>query len=454
MSKFLFDDFNGTSPAAWKQKIQVDLKGADYNETLLWKTNDGLTVKPFYTKEDRNNLKINLPKNSFKTCQTIFIDDEITANTFAVDSLNRGATALQFVANSKFDFKVLLKDIQLKEIVVYFKFSFLDDFFIKEIFEFINSNTCFFQTDIIGNFAETGNWFVNLKEDYKKLESIVNTTENSISIFGDLYQNAGANNTQQLAYTLAHANEYLNHFGASIASKIHFQFSVGGNYFHEIAKLRAFRLLWSSLLKEYNIEEKEETHLFVQPSFRNKTLYDYNVNMLRTTSESMSAILGGANTISNISYNTIYAKQNEFGERIGRNQLLILQEESGFLNAQNFANGTYYIESLTEQMAEKALAIFKQIEKGGGLVKQLKEGIIQKKTKESALKEEAQFAKNELILLGTNLHANKQDFMKEYLEIDPFLKQRKIKTLIPPLIRKRLSENHEKQRLKNESSTH
>ncbi|QTD38573.1 methylmalonyl-CoA mutase subunit beta [Polaribacter batillariae] len=452
MSTFLFDNFNGTSPAAWKQKIQVDLKGADYNETLLWKTNDGLTVRPFYTKEDRNHIKINLPKENFKTCQTIFINDEEKANLFALDSLKRGATALQFVAKSKFDFKAVLKEIQYKKVFIYFKFNFLDDSFTKKISEFVNSKICYFQTDILGNFSESGNWFVNLKEDHKKLESIVNSTENSISVSGDLYQNAGANNIQQLAYTLAHANEYLNHFGASIASKIHFQFSVGGNYFHEIAKLRAFRLLWSSLLNEYNIKEKEDVHLFVQPSLRNKTLYDYNVNMLRTTCECMSAILGGANTIANISYNAIYAKQDEFGERIARNQLLILQEESGLKNAQNFANGVYYIESLTQQIAEKALIIFKQIEKGGGFLKQLKEGNIQRKIKESAVKEEKQFAKKELILLGTNLQANKQDFMKSKLEIDPFLKQRNIKTLIAPLIRKRLSENHEKQRLKNESN--
>ena len=257
---------------------------------------------------------------------------------------------------------------------------------------------------------------------------------------------------QQLAYSLAHANEYLNSFGAENAHKIHFQFSVGSTYFHEIAKLRAFRLLWASLLKEYNVENIE-AHLFVTPSARNKTIYDYNVNMLRTTSECMSAILGGSNTISNISYDKIYAESNEFGERISRNQLLILQQESGFQNAQNIAEGSYYIESLTEQMAEKALVIFKQIEKGGGFLKQLKEGNIQRKLKESTSKEETQFRKKELILLGTNLQPNRENFMKDNLKLDPFVKQRNIKTLFPPIIRKRLSENIEKQRLKEEKSS-
>ncbi|AUC85207.1 methylmalonyl-CoA mutase [Polaribacter sp. ALD11] len=449
MSKFLFSEFERTSPTAWKQKIQVDLKGADYNETLLSKTNEGITIKPFYTKEDRTHYKINTPREDFKICQTIIVSDEKKANTLTLDAIERGATAIQFIAKKKFDYTVLLNEIDFKSLTIYLKLDFLDDLFINEISKYINSNKCFFQIDIIGNLAEDGNWFVNLKEDYSKLQNVVEYVENSISVSGDLYQNAGANIVQQLAYSLAHANEYLNYFGAESASKIHFQFSVGSNYFHEIAKLRAFRILWESLLIEYRVENIE-AHIFAQPSTRNKTIYDYNVNMLRTTSECMSAILGGSNTIANISYDKIYAESNGFGERISRNQLLILQQESGFKDSQNIAEGSYYIESLTEQMAEKALIIFKQIEKGGGFLKQLKEGNIQRKIKENATKEEAQFNDNELILLGTNLQPNKENFMKGSLELDPFVKQRNIKTLFPPIIRKRLSENIEKKRLKNE----
>jgi methylmalonyl-CoA mutase len=449
MTKFLFKEFEGTTPIAWKQKIQVDLKGADYNETLLWTTNEGLTIKPFYTKEDKTNHAIKQSKTAYKICQKIIISDEREANILTIDALKRGADAIQFIAKKKFDPSVLFENIDFKSFTVYFKFTFLDADFIHEISKRIPSDTCFFQTDIIGSLAEVGNWFVSSKEDYNALESIVSTVENSISVSGDLYQNAGANMVQQLAYSLAHANEYLNHFGAENAHKIHFQFSVGSNYFHEIAKLRAFRLLWESLLKEYNVESIT-AHLFVTPSARNKTIYDYNINMLRTTSECMSAILGGSNTISNSSYDGVYAKSSEFGERISRNQLLILQLESGFKDAQNIAEGSYYIESLTEQMAEKALIIFKQIEKGGGLIKQLKEGNIQRKLKENSAKEEAQFRTNELILLGTNLHPNKENFMKGSLELDPFVKKRNIKTLFPPIIRKRLSEKLEKERLKKE----
>ena len=281
------------------------------------------------------------------------------------------------------------------------------------------------------------------------MNKIQKKSNNCIAVSADLYQNTGATITQQLAYTLAHANEYLNHFGEVAAKKIHFTFSVGSNYFFEIAKLRAFRILWSTLLEEYNISNFD-AHLFVQPSHRNKTLYDYNVNLLRTTTECMSAILGGANTISNISYDTIYQKSNEFGERIARNQLLILQQESSLNRGQNIADGTYYIESITHQLAEKALVLFKDIEANGGFLKQLNEGIIKRKIQESADKEQELFDSGKEVLLGTNKYPNKDDKMKHDLELFPFVKVNPRKTLITPIIEKRLAEKLEQERLGKE----
>ena len=450
MSKFLFNEFVGTSSAAWKQKIQADLKGADYNETLLWKTNEGITVKPFYAKEDRTNTPISIPKKGFYICQTIFIDNEKIANSLAIDAIKRGATSLQFVAKKSFNYHLLLKHIDLNSIIIYFKFEFLPSEFLIELSAFTNAQSTFFQLDIIGNLAEKGNWFINLKEDFKQLDAIIKTTKNCISVSGDLYQNAGATIVQQLAYTLAHANEYLHKYGKEVTDKIHFTFSTGSNYFFEIAKLRAFRILWETLLNEYDIKNSE-AHLFTQPSLRNKTLYDYNVNMLRTTSEYMSAILGGSNTVSTIPYDAMYHKSNEFGERIARNQLLILQQESYLQEAQNFADGTYYIESITQQLAEKALTLFKKIEKGGGFLKQLKAGVIQKKIAESVAKEEEDFDAKKIILLGTNMQTNMNDAMKNELALFPFVKQRNIKTLIIPINRKRLSEIIEKERLAKEN---
>lgn len=449
MDSFLFDDFNTLSPAAWKQKIQVDLKGADYNDSLLWKTNEGIIVRPFYSEEDRNDIDIDLPKKGFNICQSIFVDDVTIANKLAIDALKRGANSIQFKATDLFDFDSLLKEIDLSSTILYFHLNFLNSDFILKLNAFCQSNNCYFQIDIIGHLAETGNWYTNLNSDINEVKKITPSTENSICVNASLYQNAGAGIVQELAYALAQTNEYIELYGKSIANKIHYIFSVGSNYFFEIAKLRAFRTLHKCLLKELDIESKT-AHIYSQPSLRNKTIYDYNVNMLRTTSECMSAILGGSDTVSNVSYDALYQKSNEFGERIARNQLLILQKEAYLQEAQSFADGAYYVESITKQLAERALEIFKQIENNGGFLKQLKSGVIQKKIQDSAQKEQQQFDSNQITLLGTNKLPNKNDSMRDSLEIYPFLKKKHSKTLIPPVLQTRLSEQHEKHRLEKE----
>ncbi len=449
MSSTLFKHFNTTSAAAWKQKIQVDLKGADYNDTLLWKTDEDIVVKPFYTKDDRKNSTTTETKFNSNISQSLFINDEKIANYIALNALEKGANAIEFIADKTFDYKAVIKHIDTNQTTLYFRFYFLDATFIHEVAKCVNSEKCFIQVDIINNLAQSGNWFTNLKADHLAFENVVNSCNNSVGVDATLYQNAGATITQQLAYALAHANEYLNHFGKGIAHKFHFNFAVGSNYFFEIAKLKAFRILWKSLLNEYDVTETN-THIFAQPTLRNKTIYDYNVNMLRTTSECMSAILGGANTINNLPYDSVFHKKNEFGERIARNQLLILQKESYLENANTFADGSYYIESITNQLAEKALQIFKDIEKSGGFLKQLKQGVIQRKITESATKEQEKFDKKEIVLLGTNKQANKDDFMKNEIEIYPFVKIKPIKTLLSPVIKRRLSESVEKNRINSE----
>ncbi|MDG2194312.1 MAG: methylmalonyl-CoA mutase subunit beta [Polaribacter sp.] len=449
MSTFLFDEFDTTSAAAWKQKIQVDLKGDDYNDTLLWKTDENIVVKPFYTKEDRKTTTNTSTAFKFNCCQSVFIGDEKIANSIAFNALKKGVNAIEFIAKAPFDYSTLFKNIAPNKIHIYIRFQFLDVDFTSKLFDFLDSETAYFQIDIIGHLAETGNWFNNLKEDHQEFEKIVQHCNYSIGINASLYQNSGATIVQQLAYTLAHANEYLNYFGGNVASKIHINFSVGSNYFFEIAKLRAFRVLWKLLLKEYGAENSN-LHIFSQPSLRNKTIYDYNVNILRTTSECMSAILGGSDTVNNVAYDALYHKKNAFGERIARNQLLILQQESYLESANQIADGSYYIESLTSQLAEKALLLFKEIEKSGGFLKQLKQGVIQRKIKENAIKEQEKFNREELVLLGTNKQPNAADTMKNELELYPFLKTKPIKTLIQPIIAKRLAATSEQNRLKNE----
>ncbi|MHA7843716.1 MAG: methylmalonyl-CoA mutase subunit beta [Winogradskyella sp.] len=461
MSKSLFKDFESVSSKVWKQKIQVDLKGADYNDTLIWHTNEGIDVKPFYHSDDFENL----PEASaslatqWKVSQVIEVTDSKKANTKATDAIARGAESIIFNINSDTtSIEDLIQNIDLTTIPIEIKCNFLSTEFAQQINDVtlsaveVQKNNITTHTDIIGHLAKTGNWYFNLKEDHEKLDVIVKSS-NQFSIDTSLYQNAGANIVQQLAYSLAHANEYLNHFdNLSVETKeaieVTFYAAVGSNYFFEIAKLRALRQLWQTLAAEYGFNTN--CRIVAIPSKRNKTIYDYNVNMLRTTTECMSAILGGANVIANLPYDSLYHNSNEFGDRIARNQLLVLKNESYFDKVNNPADGAYYIETLTEQLAEKSLALFKDIEANGGFLSQLKEGTIQRKIKESADKEQADFDAEKLILLGTNKHPNPADKMKNDLEVSPFLKIEKRKTLIEPIIEKRLSENLEINRLKEE----
>lgn len=468
MSKSLFNDFDAVSSKAWKQKIQVDLKGADYNDTLIWKTNEGINVKPFYHADEFETLpEISKSKaTEWEISQSIEVTDAKAANLKALDAINRGAEHILFIIKSEaISIEDVFQNIDLTEVSTDIKCDFLSANFIQNTHHFaphaFEKSKINIQTDIIGNLAKTGNWHNNLKEDFNTFETIITTT-NHISVDLSLYQNAGATIVQQLAYGLAHINEYLNHITNNQALKsafcnterntktlrTSFNISIGSNYFFEIAKIRALRQLWTTLASAYGVNA--ECRIIATPSTRNKTIYDYNVNMLRTTTECMSAILGGANTIYNLPYDAIFHNPNEFGDRIARNQLLILKNESYLDKVNNPADGAYYIESLTEQLAEKALDVFKDIEANGGFLSQLKEGTIQRKIKESATKEQADFEAENIVLLGSNKHPNPADKMKSDLEISPFLKIEKRKTLIEPIIEKRLSEKLEINRLKSE----
>lgn len=455
----LFSEFPEVTAKQWKQKIQMDLKGADYNETLVWESLEGINVKPFYHSEDLENIPtFALPKNhDWSVGQSIYGGDTQKANAKAQEILKKGVESLIFtVPNEKIDFDALLSGIILKDIQLYFNFEFLAREPIQKLVSLLKSKNAkaHLKVDIVGHLAKEGNWYHTLDKDHDIFDHLVKLGTSDISIVGiDIshYQNAGANMVQQLAYGMAHANEYLNHVSSNGLEKsfpVTFTVAVGGNYFFEIAKLRALRWLWTSLASEYGI--KGDCYILAIPSKRNKTLYDYNVNMLRTTSECMSAILGGADTVCNLPYDALYHKENEFGDRIARNQLLLLKEESYLAEASQIATGSYYIESLTHQLAEKALSLFKQLEKGGGFLDGLKKGNIQQKIKESAEKEQLLFDEGKIVSLGTNTYQNPEDRMKDSLELYPFVKTKARKTIIEPIIARRLAETSEQKRLNNE----
>lgn len=420
----------------------MDLKGADYNKTLLSNTLEGITISPYYHKNTFK--KLDIPKFESKTniCQSLFISNASIVNNLVLKALSKGADTIQFIATSIFDYKKIF--YQLPKDKNYLLFcNFIDSAFLDKLISFTKEYKVQIIVDPINQLGKEGNWFTSQKTDFEILKK-ANIT---IGVDASLYQNAGGNIVQQIAYSLAHANEYLNAIVHN-KSKFIFTFSMGSNYFFEISKIRSFKYLFKKLLIEYGFDNSFE--IVLKPTLRNKTLYDYNVNMLRTTTESMAAMLCDVNFVTNTAYDSIYHRNNAFGERIARNQLLILKEESYFNQKNDITKGTYFIEQITYELAEKSLLLFKNIEKKGGFLKQLQNSTIQRKIQETAAQEQEQFDTGKLVLLGTNIYLNKEDFMKKELELYPFLKTNPRKTSITPIIPKRLSEKLEQERLNKE----
>ena len=451
----LFSDFETVTSKQWKQLIQYDLKGADYNETLVWESPEGIKVKPFYHSDEAINANdFSKNSNDFQILQPIFVHNVSLSNKRANESLSRGAESIAFtIENEQCTVSDLMENLPKQKVRYFFYLKFQSIDFVKTVHQFAQSNNydIKIQLDPIHQLVFDGNWFKNEIEDIQwSKELLANYTATQCQVDARIFQNAGANKAQELAFAIAQAFEYLN-AGFDLKNPMVFQISIGSNYFFEIAKLRALRLVYTTLAKEFGGNTNCE--IIATPSKRNKTIYDYNINMLRTTTECMSAILGGSDYVCNLPYDALYHKDNEFGDRISRNQLLILKKESYFDQVKNPADGTYYIETLTNQLAEKALHIFKEIEEKGGIIAQLKEGTIQKKIQESAKKEQELFDLESEILVGTNKFINKNDQMAQDLELFPFVKQNPRKTVILTIIEKRLAEQLEKERLSQEKES-
>ena len=451
----LFQNFESLSAKAWKQKIQFELNGKDFNDQLVWNSIEGIDVKPFYHSETYSKApKTQHNASNWKIGHSIYVNSIEKSNSHALKLLDNGVESLHFIIpKDTISVEALLKNIDTSEVPIYFEPLFLSEKFIKLIqaFSLKNKTIFYILQDPIGKLARTGNWYENLKTDLHTLKKTILLGDNLKSVISvdlGLFQNAGGSMIQQLAYTLSQANEYLNLYDDTSIKSVVFKVSVGSNYFFEIAKLQALRVLWQSLTKEYGLSIN--CHILTQPSRRNKTIYDYNINMLRTTTECMSAILGSSNTIINMRYDHLFHKDNEFGDRLSRNQLLILKNESYFDAVSNPTDGAYYIETLTQQIAQKSLDLFKEIEKQDGFLKLLKEGIVQRKLKEHAQKEQLLYDEGTEGLLGTHFQQNTLDSMKSDLELYPFVKHQARKTLLEPIIPRRISEEIEQKRLKNE----
>src|SRR5690606_18981191 len=276
----LFNDFEKITSKQWKNQIQFELKGADYNNTLVWESLEGIKVKPFYhNDEDAATIAVSTINTQFSILQEIYVFDTEKSITKANEVLNRGAESIRFIIpTAEIDVVSIINSIQNQPKAVYLQLLFLDVDVIakineeaaKQSFEIFVLVDPIHQLEFDGNFYKDGNSdFATLNEINKKANNI-----NWLTVNASTYQNAGANMIQQVAYTLAHANEYLNRI-EDFDKNITVEVAVGGNYFFEIAKLRAIRLTLNALAEAYSTNIT--FHIIAKPTRRNKTIYDYNV---------------------------------------------------------------------------------------------------------------------------------------------------------------------------------
>ena len=443
--QLLFSDFPKVSTQEWMDKITADLKGADFEKKLVWRTNEGFNVQPFYRSEDLESLNYlesqpgefpyvrgnNAKTNKWFVRQDIIVKDAKEANEKALTVLTKGVDSIGFVIEDKelvseANIEALLKNIISDDVEINFNACCGNKKLVESVVAVLNKmNRTHAKVkgsidfDPIGSVTIKGKACLATDKALDRAKEIVEVAKNfpqfkTIAVNAKHYNNAGASIVQELAFGLAMGNEYLSQLterGLSIneaAANLKFNFGVSGNYFMEIAKLRAGRMLWAKIVEAYKPTGVEvcKMHVHSETSEWNKTIFDPNVNMLRTQTEAMSASLGGTQSLTVQPYDSLYKDSDEFSERIARNQQLLLKEESHFEKIVDPSAGSYYIENLTNSIAEQAWALFVEVEEKGGYLAAMKEGFIQGLVKETADKRRKAVATRRENLLGTNQFPN------------------------------------------------
>jgi methylmalonyl-CoA mutase len=484
----LFEKFPPVTTKEWLDKINSDLKGADFNKKLVWKTNEGFDVKPFYRMEDVENLmyintlpdqfpylrgtKIN--NNNWLIRQNIEVTNYSEANRKALTILMKGIDSLGFIISNpqsinEKNFDLLLERIFLGGV----ELNFLSDGKAKEIIDILinyiiksHSDPATirgaFEADPLGRLMVNGTLCIPPEEGFDYLASVVKSSASlpnfrTININASNFNNAGADIVQELAFGISMGSEYMSQLTdrgiscATAASKIRFSFGTGSDYFPEIAKLRAARFLWSVATNGFcpgNIGHiKMDIHCVT--SKWNKTVYDPYVNMLRTQTEAMSAILGGTDSLTVEPFDTVFRHPDEFSERIARNQQLILKEEAYFDKVADPSAGSYYIENLTNLISENAWKLVLEIEDKGGFLACLKSGFIQTKLSESGARRRNDMATRKTILLGTNQYPDTHEKISESVDLKKLFDKKLFESelIVEPIGLFRGSEQYDKLRI-------
>lgn len=435
----LFDQFPPVTTEEWRAKVEADLKGAPFDKKLVWRTNEGFNVQPMYRAEDIADLKTteSLPgefpfvrgtrcNNDWLTRQEIIADSAEKANEIAREVVTKGVTSLGFsvAEGTPAEVETLLAGLDLAAVEVNFsccakRALVLAESLVAYITERELNDTFRGSIDFNpfrralrhgeefgGNIAEMGKKIVETVRPVKNLRVL--------AVDSRMFCNAGSYIFQELGYALAWGAEWLTlltEAGLSIdeiASRVKFNMGISSNYFMELAKFRAARMLWAQIVEQYKPASVEACKMMAHAvtSTFNQTIYDAHVNLLRSQTEAMSAALAGVDSITVVPFDTPYKTPDAFSERIARNQQFLLKEESHLDKVVDPAGGSYYVETLTLSISNEAWKLFLDVVEKGGFFAEVANGNVQKAVNESCEKRHTDVARRKEILLGTNQYPN------------------------------------------------
>lgn len=443
-SEKLFTEFPPVPTEKWEEVITADLKGADYERKLVWKTGEGFNVRPYYRAENLEGIKFlgsqagEFPyvrgthaHNRWRVHQTVSVVCPKEANAEALKILNAGVDSLGFcIASADFsaaDLDTLLKDICIPAVEITFcgeKTAHVAELVLakveKEGIAKEDVRIAFCIDPLVKGLSSKGEFCSpNGEKCIARIVELIHKTKEYkhvriVTVAGQTFGNSGSTIVEELAFTLSAGHDYLVRLtdaGLDVdaaARKLRFSFSVSSNYFMEIAKFRAARMLWANIVKGYgpakNCACKMQIH--AETSRWNQTVYDPYVNMLRGTTEAMSATIAGVYSLEVTPFDTSFENPTEFSKRIARNVELLLKNESHFDQVVDPAGGSYYVENLTQSIAAEAWKLFLEIEEKGGYTEAYKAGLIVERIKASAAAKDKNIATRRQTLLGANQYPN------------------------------------------------
>jgi methylmalonyl-CoA mutase len=440
----LFEEFPPVATSQWEDRIREDLKGADYDKNLVWRPPDGIVVRPYYRREDIEELPFidsksgeypfilgNKTKNNdWEISQDIIVNSFREANQKAISLLGKGVTSPRFILNGKLPGKInqleeLLRGIDLQVVPVHFSLP-PDDYSLLILLSGLARKKGIdpaqikgsVDLDPLGHLFRTGNFFGNAEKDMLDLKNAINfgvkhlPSFRILAVTPEVFHNAGATISQELGFAIATGAEYMSELTdlglntGYIASRTSFRFSIGSEYFPEIAKLRAARLLWAVITDSFTAGQADPCIMRIDSSTSswNQTIPGQYNNLLRGTTQAMSAILGGADSLMVLPFDYATGNIGEFSERLARNIQFILREEAYFNKVSDPGAGSYYIENLTHKIAENAWKIFIDIEKEGGILNAFRNGIIQDMIEKTVREKLNRIEQKKDKIVGINWH--------------------------------------------------